>query len=636
MNIHYGSAWYPEHWPAERWPEDLRLMRAAGMTVVRVAEFAWSSLEPTEGQYHLDWLEHAIELAGSAGLKTVIGTPTAAPPAWLTQKYPEVLAIRENGLPERHGARCHYSPTSPRYQEFCRQIAQTLAQRFGHNPHVLGWQIDNEYWSYSYDAHSLRRFQNWLRERYGTLDKLNQAWTNAYWSEDYSDWSQIPAWFGWQNPCLLHAGKQFMSDIYREFQRLQVDAIRAHSTPAQWITHNFHAHQNLDFGSIGRELDHVSWDPYLAGNHLDPVGVGPVLDFARGIQRKNIWVMETQPGSVNWARVNSALDKGEVRRLVWHCLGHGADAVLFWQWRNAPGGQEQYHGCLIAADGTPRPLYDEIAATGRELAALAPALANTRLETPVALLDSYPDRWALQGQKHHGDYDASLHLKSFYTPLRQAGVDVDIVEATADLKAYRLVIAPHLHILTPASAANLVAFVRAGGHLWLGPRTGFKDEHNTLLPTRQPGRELAELLGAHVAEYYALAQPVPVDGGTASIWAEYLTPTAADTEVVLRYGPANGWLDGQPALVTRRVGAGRISYLGAWLDEASMQRLIAGALQQAGIPAVNLPPGLEVSRRVADDRQVTILINHGREPVTYDGHTVPAGDVQVVVSHRQK
>jgi beta-galactosidase len=358
MNIHYGSAWYPEHWPAERWPEDLRRMRAAGMTVVRVAEFAWSSLEPTEGQYHLDWLEHAIELAGSAGLKTVIGTPTAAPPAWLTQKYPEVLAIRENGLPEtRHGARCHYSPTSPRYQEFCRQIAQTLAQRFGHNPHVLGWQIDNEYWSYSYDAHSLRRFQNWLRERYGTLDKLNQAWTNAYWSEDYSDWSQIPGGSAGKNPCLLHAGKQFMSDIYREFQRLQVDAIRAHSTPAQWITHNFHAHQNLDFGSIGRELDHVSWDPYLAGNHLDPVGVGPVLDFARGIQRKNIWVMETHPGSVNWARVNSALDKGEVRRLVWHCLGHGADAVLFWQWRNAPGGQGQYHGRGVPSAAMRQPWY---------------------------------------------------------------------------------------------------------------------------------------------------------------------------------------------------------------------------------------------------------------------------------------
>jgi beta-galactosidase len=598
---------------------------------VRIAEFAWSRLEPGEGRYDFDWLERAVELAASFGLKTVIGTPTAAPPAWLTQKYPEVLAGRESGLPERHGARGHYSPTSVRYMEFCRQIAAALAQRFGHNPPVLGWQIDNEYWSYSYDAQSLARFQQWLRERYGTLDNLNRAWSNAYWSEDYSAWSQIPAWYGNQNPCLLHAGKQFMSVVYREFQRNQFDAIRAHAAPDQWITHNFHAHENLDYGNIAQDVDFVSWDPYLGGDHLDPVGIGPVVDFARGIQRKNIWVIETQPGTVNWAPINSALDKGEVRRLVWHCLGHGADAVLFWQWRSAPGGQEQYHGCLIAADGTPRPLYDEVAATGRELAEHSSALANTRIETPVALLDSYPDRWALHGQKHHADYHANQHLKSFYAPLRRAGLDVDIVAPAADLKSYRLVLAPHLHILTPAIVANLVRFVTGGGHLWLGPRTGFKDEHNTLLASRQPGRELAELLGAHVAEFYALAQPVPVEGGTASIWAEYLTPTAADTEVVLRYGQSNGWLNGQPALVSRRVGAGRISYLGAWLDDGSMQRLIAGALAQAGIPALDLPPGLEVSRRVADDRQITILINHGHDPVTFEGRVIPGGDVQVAV-----
>jgi beta-galactosidase len=620
--MYYGCAWYPEHWPEKRWAEDLRLMRAAHLNVVRIAEFAWSRLEPREGRYDLAWLERAVNVAGKAGLAVVIGTPTAAPPAWLTQKYPDVLAVRESGRPESHGGRCHYSPTSPQYREFCRKIAAALAQRFGQNPHVIGWQIDNEYWSYSYDAHSLKRFQDWLRQRYGSLDVLNAAWSNAYWSEDYQDWSQIPAWHGWQNPCLLQAGKLFMTDVYREYQRIQFDAIRAHAEPRQWITHNCHAHPHLDWARIGRELDFVSWDPYLGGHHLDPVGFGPVLDFARGIQRKNVWVIETQPGFVNWDKINTCLDKGEVRRLVWHCIGHGADAVLFWQWRSALGGQEQYHGSLIAPDGTPRPLYAEAAQIGAELAQFAPCLAGTTVKAEVALLDSYPDRWALNGQRHHADYDPQAHLRSFYAPLRAAGLDVDLQQPGDDLSRYRLVIAPHLHILTPAIVQNLVAYVRGGGHLLLGPRSGFKDEHNALLPSRQPGKELAALLGAHVAEFYALKEPVPVTGGgTARIFAEYLVVDAADAKALLRFGQSNGWLDGQPAMVTRAVGKGRISYLGAWLDDRTMMKVLK--LRPS-------PAGVEVSRR----GPVTIVINHGRKTqtvaVTGKKRQVAAGDVMIL------
>jgi len=629
--MYYGSAWYSEHWPEVRWREDLRLMRETGMNVVRVAEFAWSRLEPAEGRYELDWLERAVAAAAEFGIETVIGTPTAAPPAWLTQKYPDVLAVRESGQSERHGGRCHYSPTSPRYREFCARIASAMAQRFGQNPHVIGWQIDNEYWSYSFDAHTMRCFQDWLQQRYGTLDALNAAWSNAYWSEDYQDWSQIPAWHGNQNPCLLQAGKLFMTGVYREYQRIQFDAIRAHAAPRQWITHNCHAHPHLDWTRIGREIDFVSWDPYLGGNHLDAVGFGPVLDFARGIQRKNTWVIETQPGFVNWDKTNACLDKGEVRRLVWHCVAHGADAVLFWQWRSALGGQEQYHGSLVAADGTPRPLYAEAAQIGAELAAAAKQLAGTTIQTPVAILDSYPDRWALTAQRHHAEYDPAQHLRSFYAPLRAAGLDVDFAMPGDDLSPYRLVIAPHLHILTPAVAEQLVAFVRSGGHLLLGPRTGFKDEHNALLPSRQPGKELAALPGAEVAEFYAIKEPVPVGTGHAKIWAEFLNVSSPACEVRLRYGKSNGWLDDQPALVTRATGKGRVTYLGAWLDEATMTEVIARILQDAGIATIPLPAGIELARR----GPVRIAINHTRQPQTMqlpDGPalTIPAGEVKIL------
>jgi beta-galactosidase len=336
---------------------------------------------------------------------------------------------------------------------------------------------------------------------------------------------------------------------------------------------------------------------------------------------------------------------------VWHCIGHGADAVLFWQWRSALGGQEQYHGCVVAPDGTPRPLYAELTRIGGELARLAPLLEGTSLRTPVAMIDHYPDRWALRGQPHHSEYEPDRHLRSFYAPLRAAGLDVDIVDPADPLGGYRLVVAPHVHILTPAIVKNLVAFVNAGGHLLLGPRSGFKDEHNALLPSRQPGPELAALLGAHVAEFYSLPEPVPVSGepgtGKARLWAESLTATAEEAEVLLRYGTCNGWLDGQPALVTRRVGAGRISYLGAWLDEGLMDAVTRWALTCAGVKGRVPPAGLEVCRRVNADRELLILVNHGESPAAMElegawrsaltGATVASpcsvagGDVQVLV-----
>jgi beta-galactosidase len=615
--MYYGSAWYPEHWPEARWREDLRLMREAGMNVVRIAEFAWSRLEPAEGCYELDWIERAVAAAAEFGIETVIGTPTAAPPAWLTRKYPDVLAVRESGHPERHGGRGHYSPANPRYQRFCVGIASAMAERFGRNPHVIGWQIDNEYWPYSFDPHTLGRFHAWLKDRYGTLGALNAAWSNTYWSQEYTDWAQIPAWHGWQNPCLLLMGRRFMSEVCREYQRLQYDAIRSRVEPRQWITHNFHAHKNLDFGRIGREVDFVSWDPYAGPGHLNADKMGRVLDFCRGIQGKNFWVMETQPGTMLGPNVNVTLNRGEVRRMVWHQVGHGADAVLFWQWRSALGGQEQYHGTIVAPDGSPRPLYEEVKVIGAEFARAAQALAGTTPVAPVAMLDTYPDRWALELQKHHDAYDPVTHLQSLYAPLRALGLNVDIVQPDVDLRKYRLVIAPHLHILTPAIVQNLARFIETGGHLVLGPRSGFKDEHNALLPSRQPGADLSALLCAQVAEFYALEADVPVAGrlgeGACRIWAEYLAPGTDDVEILLRYGKSNGWLDGQPAAVTRRSGAGRITYIGAWLDDALSLATVRWACEQAQVatPWDGLPNGVEISSRTSADRNVYIICNHG-------------------------
>ncbi len=635
-----GCAWYPEHWDEARWPEDIRLMRMAGISMVRVGEFAWSRLEPDEGRYTVEWLERAVALAAEAGLAVVMGTPTAAPPAWLTQRYPEVVATYEDGQRATHGGRCHFNAASPRYLEFCRAIASQLARRFGPHPAVVGWQIDNEYNQVSWDDTTRQAFQAWLQQRFGTLDTLNRAWSGAYWSEDYFDWSQVPLPHGNHNPGLRLAFRQFITDLYRHYQRVQIDAIRAYASADQWITHNFMGWYDLfDHYVVSADLDLASWDNYVGSGHLDFRTNGAGHDLTRGFKRKNFWLMETQPGWVNWAGVNNALDRGEVRTMAWHAVGHGADAVSYWQWRSAPNGQEQYHGSLIAADGNPRPLYEEVARLGQEFVQTADLLRDTTPVSQVALLHAYQDRWAIDFQRLHQDFDPRQHFLSFYKPLREAGLGVDILHPMASLEGFRLVIAPHLHLLDDALTAHLLAYVQGGGHLVLGPRSGFKDPNNALLPSRQPG-PLAEPLGAHVEEYYALEGPVGVYGawgtGEASIWAEWLLADAPDVDVLFSYRPSNGWLDGQPAMVTRPVGLGRLTYLGAWLDAPLMRKVTHWLTTTSRVvPALtDLPDGVELCQRAGAGTEVFLLINHNAHPVQI-GLPRPLRDVLTGNAHRQ-
>jgi beta-galactosidase len=373
----------------------------------------------------------------------------------------------------------------------------------------------------------------------------------------------------------------------------------------------------FDHHVVARDLDLASWDSYVGSGHLDPMATGQAHDLTRGFKRKNFWVMETQPGSVSWAAVNSTLDRGEMRRMAWQAVGHGADAVSTWQWRTALGGQEQYHGTVVGADGTPRPIYQEVATIGREFAAAESALRGTSVAVPVAILFDYDSRWAIDEQRHHRDFDPVRYLASFYRPLRAATQGVDIVSPSAPLAGYRLVVAPALNVLSRSTASRLASYAKGGGHLVLGARTGMKDEHNALRPERPPGRVLTGLLGGAVVDFYALAEPLPVAGaigaGQASVWAEMLEVTGARTEILLRYGRSKGWLDRRPAIISRAVGKGRITYVGAQLDDAVMRRLVAWMLRDRGIAPViaSVPGDVEVCRRAARDREVLILINHG-------------------------
>jgi beta-galactosidase len=612
-----GVAWYPEQWPEAAWERDLTSMEAAGIRVVRIGEFAWSSLEPAEGRFEFAWLDHAIARAAAHHIVTVLGTPTDAPPAWLTARYPDTLRVDNTGRRAEHGNRRQFSYTSPRYREFCRRIVQKMAERYGSNASVMGWQIGNEYTEDSYDDHSRARWHQWLQAKYKTLDSLNEHWTTAYWSQTYSNWDQIPMETARGNPGLLLDYRRFVTDMWREFQRNQLDVIRAYAK-GQFVTTNLGGlgwADRFNRAEISADLDFISWDEYVGTGHLDPVRSGATHDLVRGWKRKNFWVMEAQPGFVDWAPVSNVLDKGETRAMAWQAIGHGADAVAFWQWRSALNGQEQYHGTLVGPDGEPVPLYEEVRQLGRDFAAAAPALEGTQPVSEVAILHDYDSRWAIDFHPHTQRYDQIKVLLEYYEPLRRFAQSVDIVPAGAPLAAYKLVVAPSLNVISEALGRHLVEYVRQGGHLVLGPRSGMKDAYNSLWPNRQPGPLAAEL-GGRVEQYYALLDDVSIHGawgtGKATIWAEALSANGAD--VLMRYGPENAWLDGQPAVLTRSSGKGRVTYLGAVLDRALMRSAIEPFAKAAGLqPAFGpVPDDVEVCRRAGAAGEVFVLINHGQ------------------------
>lgn len=616
--LHIGAAYYPEHWPETRWPDDVRLMRELGLSVVRMGEFAWSTLEPAAGQFDFDWLDRAIDMLADAGVATVLGTPTAGPPAWLTAALPDTLVMDEYGRRAQHGNRCHYCVTSPDFHAATRRIVAAMGEHFGSHPQVIGWQLDNEFSTVCYCPRCRALFQQFLKDAYGSLDALNERWSTRYWSQTYSAWEQIPIPIGGHNPGLMLEFQHFVTETYRRFARVQLDALRPHLRPGVWVTHNFMGwYQGFDHYRMSEDLDMASWDWYVGTGHNDYLKSGATHELTRGFKRQNYWVMETQPGCVNWSSVNNTLNRGETRAMAWHAVAHGADAVLYWQWRTALSGQEQYHGTLVDQSGQPRLLYREIRQLAVELERASPLLAGSKpAEARVAILNDYDSRWSLEWQRHHRDFDYVAHLLSYYRPIAARNIPVEIISADAPIDGYKLVIAPAMLILTEERAERLRKFVSRGRNLLLTARCAMKDAYNALLPSRQPG-PLTDMAGVEVEDYYALDEDVPIKGnwftGVSRQWAERLhVLEGAHAATIARYGPSNGWLDGQPAITVNAYKGGMVYLCGAYLDDAAQDSFIARLLQNCALrPQMEMPEGIEIGRRMTvDGQEAVILINH--------------------------
>lgn len=619
-----GVAYYPEQWPRARWTQDARLMREAGIRLVRLAEFGWSQLEPQEGQFQFGWLDEAIAILAAEGHALLLGTPTAAPPPWLTERYPEVLPVDARGMRFSPGSRRHVCLNSPTYRELSRRIVRRMAMRYGRHPAVMGWQIDNELGgkdtSRCYCERCEGAFRYWLQARYEGLDALNEAWGTVFWSQTFSAWSQVipPRETPFEpNPAQVLDFYRFSSETTRTFLDEQVAILREHS-PQRELTTNLMmgGFDVLDYPELVSGLDRVGWDNYRYDG-WSPAKLALSHDWAWGLKRRNFWVLEQQVGQVNWTAYNRTLAPGEARLLSYQAIARGADMLVYFRWRMALQGAEQYHSALLPHWGVPGRIYAEIQHLAAELGTLAPWLEGTQPQPQVALLQDYENRWALRIQPHHRDLKPDHYLLPCYEALYRRNVPTIVLHPAEDLGEFRLVVAPALHLVDPELAQRLSLWVAAGGTLVLTCRSGFKDRDNRVWDRPTPG-PLADLAGIQVEEWDAVGpdrrQHVQVEtsvevGG----WCERICLAGAEAVGIYQ----DGYYAGEPAVTRHAWGQGIVYYvgtLGRELTDVVLERALADA-RLHGILAT--PEGVEAARREGPRDDLTFLINHLEVPQAF-------------------
>jgi beta-galactosidase len=598
--MHLGVCYYPEHWPEDWWADDARRMVDMGLSRVRIGEFAWSRIEPEPGAFDWGWLDRAIDVLHAAGLKIIMGTPTATPPRWMLDKHPDMLAVDAEGRPRKFGSRRHYCFSHIGYRAEAARITTLIAERFGQYPAIIAWQTDNEYGCHdtaiSYSDAAAAGFRIWLAAKYASVDALNAAWGNVFWSMEYSAFDQVDPpnlTVTEPNPAHVLDWRRFSSDQVVAFNRAQADILRA-ASPGRDIVHNYMGFfTQFDHHAVSRDLDVAAWDSYPLGfleqfamftphekaryarqGHPDIAAFHH--DLYRGMTGR-MWVMEQQPGPVNWARYNPAPLPGMVRLWTLEAMAHGAELVSYFRWRQAPFAQEQMHSGLLLPDRTDdigayeaRAAADDISAIGE----ISPAAKS------VALIFSYEADWVIAAQPQGANFKYLDLAFAMYSALRRQGLNIDIIAADADLTGYAMIVVPTLPVLNPALVDVTVPIL-------FGPRTGSKTA-NFAIPAELPPGPLQKRLPIRVTRVESSRDE----------------PRWRETVVT---GPDVSERDGVYQRANHR-------YLAHWPDANDLDRLFADMAHEAGIATTSLPAELRI--RQAGD--LVFAFNYGLELLTLD------------------
>ena len=645
----FGVDYYPEHWvypyagsaakPESRWNEDIELMLAAGVNVVRMGEFSWGICEPEEGKYDFGWLKRAMDLMNKAGIKVVLGTPTAAPPIWLAKKYPEILPLDDHGLTRHEGTRRACCLNSNVYWDFSKRIVQAMANALGKHPGLIAWQIDNglggHLSEFSFNEQTRRDWHAWLQAKYETIEKLNLNLGLRHWSQVVTKWEDVPMPMAaptLHNPSLMVDWMRFSSDTIVAFVKMQADVLHE-LTPNCPVTSNLRAlYRRFDHFDVASVLDFVAVDSNATIKSRSSE-LACELDMLRSLKKTNIktpdgsegfWVIEQKAGQVNWQDVNSLVRPQVVRLFTYQLISRGASGVLYFRWRQPRIGTEKFYGAVLPHHGRKDSrTYKEISQVGDEIKLLAPALKGTKVVADICILFSHDNDWALQQPMQPNKFfNLREHIQLIYNGLHHRNLLVDFARPTEDLSKYKLVFAPSLHLMAGGEADLLKLYVQNGGTLVGTCNTGLVDEHHIAPDSGYP-HDLTDVFGIEVLEF----DPLPPGEENhmtfkgafptshlhpAKLWCDIIEPKGC--QILATF--AKDFYAGRPAMTMNTFGLGKAIYVGTISHQHFYDDLMVWLRQMCSLqPLLKVPDTVEVSLRQKANTRIYFLLNHQNSPV---------------------
>ncbi|GAA0468075.1 beta-galactosidase [Paractinoplanes deccanensis] len=620
--LEFGADYNPEQWPREVWDEDVRAMREAGVTIVSLAIFSWARIEPADGRYDFAWLDEVMDLLHANGISVDLATATASPPPWLTTAHPEILPVNHEGQILWQGGRQHWRPTSPVFRQYALRLVRQMATRYASHPALVAWHVSNELGChniYDYSDDAARAFRVWLRDRYGTVEKLNEAWGTAFWAQRYGEWDEVlPPRLAasFPNPTQQLDFKRFSSDVLKDYLRAEREILRE-LTPDVPVTTNFMVMgetKGMNYADWAAEVDFVANDHYrLPGEQsLDELSFSANLtgNLAGG---RPWFLMEHSTSAVNWQPVNLAKRPGELSRDALTHVAHGADAVCYFQWRQSRAGAEKYHSGMIPHAGTDSTLFRDVVALGARLKELSYVQGRPRTPAKAAILFDWESWWAAEQDSHPTEL---LRYKQealdWYTTFLDLGIRVDVLPVSSSLEGYSLVVAPILHVMPSPLASRLTSFVEAGGHLVTTYFSGIVDENDHVWLGGYPG-PLRDLLGLRIEEFAPLPAGDTValsDGLEGTLWSDRIDLLDPATEVLATY--KTGDYAGRPAITRRASGAGSAAYISTKLTPNGLAPLLKDLAGRAGVES-ELPSGLRGRVELAVRGDIRFVVNRTDE-----------------------
>ncbi|WP_433752699.1 beta-galactosidase [Paenibacillus amylolyticus] len=633
----YGGDYNPEQWDHETHLEDLRMFQLAGIDIATINVFSWALIQPDEVTYRFEELDQLINRLYENGVYICLATSTAAHPAWMAKKYPDVLRVDADGRKRKFGGRHNSCPNSPTYRKYVEKIADKLAERYKDHPAVLVWHISNEYGGECYCDNCEKAFRVYLKERYQTLEKVNKAWNTNFWGHTFYDWDEIvlPSNLSehWGNNNSTFQGisldySRFNSDSMLDCYLLEYDAIKKHIPESVVTTNLMGFFKQLDYFKWAKYLDIVSWDSYPG--LATPVSFTAMAhDLMRGLKDgQPFMLMEQTPSQQNWQPYNSLKRPGVMRLWSYQSVAHGADTIMFFQLRRSIGACEKYHGAVIEHAGHENTrVFREVAELGKELQLLGDTTLDASVESKVAIVFDWDNWWAIEkssGPTVALNYVDQIH--KYYAAFFRRNIQVDIISVDTDMSKYDIVLAPVLYMVKPGFAAKLEKYVEAGGTFLTTFFSGIVNENDLVTTGGYPG-ELRKLLGIWVEEIDALLPEqknrIVLKETYGDLEGEYGCGMLCDllhsegAEVIAEYG--DDFYKGMPVVTRNTFGQGEAWYVASDPDERFLDGLLGQLAAAKNVDSLlETPEGVEVSARTKDGKPYLFVMNHNATTQSYD------------------